>query len=73
MYGQSIITLCHRTLMRVQGLSFMHKLGFFHRDLKPENILATSSAADVNVKIADFGLAREIRSAPPFTDYVSTR
>jgi hypothetical protein len=25
------------------------------------------------VKIADFGLARETRSAPPFTDYVSTR
>ena len=24
-------------------------------------------------KIADFGLAREIRSRPPFTDYVSTR
>lgn len=24
-------------------------------------------------KIADFGLAREIRSIPPFTDYVSTR
>ncbi len=28
--------------------------------------------ADI-VKIADFGLAREIRSRPPFTDYVSTR
>ena len=51
----------------------MHRLGFFHRDLKPENILATTGAADVLVKIADFGLAREIRSAPPFTDYVSTR
>lgn len=25
------------------------------------------------VKIADFGLAREIRSSPPYTDYVSTR
>ena len=51
----------------------MHRLGFFHRDLKPENILATTGGADVLVKIADFGLAREIRSAPPFTDYVSTR
>ena len=53
-----------------QGLAYMHRLGFFHRDLKPENILATGSDT---VKIADFGLAREIRSAPPFTDYVSTR
>ncbi len=54
----------------------MHRLGFFHRDLKPENILCgggNGSNADVTVKIADFGLAREIRSAPPFTDYVSTR
>lgn len=48
----------------------MHRLGFFHRDLKPENILASGPEI---VKIADFGLAREIRSTPPFTDYVSTR
>jgi len=25
------------------------------------------------VKIADFGLARELSSSPPYTDYVSTR
>lgn len=53
-----------------QGLAFMHKHGFFHRDLKPENLLCTGSDC---VKIADFGLAREIRSRPPYTDYVSTR
>ncbi len=51
------------------GLAYMHKHGFFHRDMKPENLLAKGEA----VKIADFGLAREIRSRPPFTDYVSTR
>jgi hypothetical protein len=42
----------------------------FIRDLKPENILCSSPEL---VKIADFGLAREIRSSPPYTDYVSTR
>ncbi len=26
-----------------------------------------------SVKVADFGMAREIRSRPPYTDYVSTR
>lgn len=51
------------------GLQHMHKNGFFHRDLKPENVLISGS----KVKIADFGLAREIRSRPPFTEYVSTR
>jgi len=25
------------------------------------------------IKIADFGLAREVMSNPPYTDYVSTR
>jgi len=53
-----------------QALAYMHRNGFFHRDLKPENILC--STPDL-VKIADFGLAREIRSSPPYTDYVSTR
>lgn len=52
-----------------QGLAYIHKNGFFHRDIKPENILMTGD----KVKIADFGLAREIRSKPPYTDYVSTR
>uniref|UniRef100_A0A6I8NMJ6 non-specific serine/threonine protein kinase n=1 Tax=Ornithorhynchus anatinus TaxID=9258 RepID=A0A6I8NMJ6_ORNAN len=54
----------------LQGLAFIHKHGFFHRDLKPENLLCMGPEL---VKIADFGLAREIRSRPPYTDYVSTR
>lgn len=51
------------------GLAYMHKHGFFHRDLKPENLLMHGDT----VKVADFGLAREIRSRPPYTEYVSTR
>ncbi|XP_065161851.1 serine/threonine-protein kinase MAK-like [Atheta coriaria] len=54
----------------LQGLAFIHRHGFFHRDLKPENILCCGPDL---VKIADFGLVREIRSRPPYTDYVSTR
>lgn len=53
----------------LSGLAHMHRHGFFHRDLKPENLLM---CGDI-VKVADFGLAREIRSRPPYTEYVSTR
>jgi serine/threonine protein kinase len=44
---------------------FLIFLGFFHRDLKPENILCKGVEL---IKIADFGLARELRSRPPYTD-----
>ncbi|PIK46399.1 hypothetical protein BSL78_16718 [Apostichopus japonicus] len=58
------------TYQILQGMAFIHKHGFFHRDMKPENLLCMGPEL---VKIADFGLAREIRSRPPYTDYVSTR
>ncbi|KAG0496769.1 hypothetical protein HPP92_001301 [Vanilla planifolia] len=51
------------------GLAYMHHRGYFHRDLKPENLLLTKEI----IKIADFGLARELNSQQPFTEYVSTR
>eukprot|EP00961_Rhodomonas_salina_P067958 912235-Rhodomonas_salina.2 len=47
----------------------MHKNGYFHRDMKPENVLVQNDIT----KIADFGLAREIRSKGPYTEYISTR
>lgn len=45
-------------------LLFWHEVYFF-----AENLLVTKDV----IKIADFGLAREISSQPPYTDYVSTR
>lgn len=57
--------------------------------MKPENLLITTTGLDdypptksgvplerdviVIVKLADFGLARETASQPPYTEYVSTR
>ncbi|KAJ3672595.1 hypothetical protein LUZ60_007316 [Juncus effusus] len=52
-----------------QALAHMHQRGYFHRDLKPENLLVTKDV----IKVADFGLARETTSNPPYTEYVSTR
>ncbi|XP_029313103.1 serine/threonine-protein kinase MAK isoform X2 [Cottoperca gobio] len=68
MFPESVIR--NISFQILQGLSFIHKHGFFHRDMKPENLLCMGPEL---VKIADFGLAREIRSKPPYTDYVSTR
>lgn len=34
-----------------------------------ENLLVSKDI----IKVADFGLAREINALPPFTEYVSTR
>jgi len=54
------------------GLCHAHSNGYFHRDLKPENILFVKGV----VKIADFGLARELPNYynnHALTEYVCTR
>ena len=48
----------------------MHSKGIVHRDLKPENILLENTNDDADIKVADFGLARVVSSAP-CTAYVS--
>lgn len=63
---QKVRNMMYQTM---QALHHVHKHGYFHRDMKPENLLVNGDV----VKLADFGLAREIRARPPFTDYVSTR
>lgn len=53
----------------LQGVAYIHKHNVFHRDIKPENLLLKGDS----VKIGDFGLAREMNSRPPFTEYIATR
>ncbi|KAJ1474553.1 kinase-like domain-containing protein [Baffinella frigidus] len=55
-------------LFLASNRGYMHKKGYFHRDIKPENILVHGDIA----KVADFGLAKHIRSRNPQTDYLMT-
>jgi len=41
-----------------QGIKYLHERNIVHRDIKPENILVMDK--DLNIKLADFGLAKII-------------
>lgn len=47
-----------------EALAYTHSLSppLIHRDIKPSNILATSIGTDLQVKVADFGLASALDS-----------
>lgn len=66
----NILVYRHQIL---SALSHVHHHNIFHRDMKPENLLIDYSTGNPIIKLADFGLAREIKSEPPYTEYVSTR
>ncbi|KAL3981445.1 Cyclin-dependent kinase 1-B [Acanthocheilonema viteae] len=54
----------------LQGICFCHQRNVIHRDLKPQNLLVDENGG---LKIADFGLARELQFAQrKYTDVVVT-
>ncbi|ETW00949.1 CMGC/CDK/CRK7 protein kinase [Aphanomyces invadans] len=63
--------LATKYIMRqlLEGLKYMHDRDVLHRDLKTSNILLTP---DYVVKLADYGLARTLRSNSKLTNKVVT-
>ena len=51
-----------RTMARnvLDAIAYCHKRDFIHRDMKPENILLVEKEEHTNVKIIDFGFAKNM-------------
>jgi len=54
----------------LKGLNHIHEQGMMHRDIKGSNILINEEGI---VKIADFGLARDMGPNTNYTTRVVTR
>ena len=55
------------------AVAHMHSLDIIHRDLKPENLLLTSKRTDAEVKLIDFGLAKETQPDDMARSFLGTR
>ncbi|KAI7797572.1 mitogen-activated protein kinase-activated protein kinase 2b, partial [Triplophysa rosa] len=57
-----------------EAVEFLHGINIAHRDLKPENLLYTSKHPDAQLKLTDFGFAKETTTnkcltTPCYTPY----
>uniref|UniRef100_A0AAR2IPN2 non-specific serine/threonine protein kinase n=1 Tax=Pygocentrus nattereri TaxID=42514 RepID=A0AAR2IPN2_PYGNA len=57
-----------------EAIDFLHSINIAHRDVKPENLLYTSMHPDAQLKLTDFGFAKETTSqsclaTPCYTPY----
>ncbi|OHS99178.1 CMGC family protein kinase [Tritrichomonas foetus] len=53
------------------GLHYLHSNGITHRDMKPQNVLVDSNTGEL--KICDFGSAKQLTSKEPSVSYIASR
>jgi serine/threonine-protein kinase len=62
--GRLSLDQCWRVIGGVaKGVQLAHDAGIIHRDLKPGNIFIEQVGDDENVKILDFGIAKDLQAA----------
>jgi tetratricopeptide (TPR) repeat protein/septum formation topological specificity factor MinE len=70
--GPDLITFCNRNRLTIEerlnlfldacsGVQHAHQKGVIHRDLKPSNVLVGEVDGQPQVKVIDFGLAKNVR------------
>ncbi len=52
-----VVATCFDQIL--DGISAAHALGIVHRDLKPDNVLVARADGSLQIKILDFGLAKQ--------------
>lgn len=50
----------HAVRQVARALAYLEEQGIVHRDVKPENLIYESNDTDANIKLTDFGLAKDI-------------
>uniref|UniRef100_A0A914MAV9 Calcium/calmodulin-dependent protein kinase type II n=1 Tax=Meloidogyne incognita TaxID=6306 RepID=A0A914MAV9_MELIC len=58
-YSEADASQCIQQIL--ESIAYCHDNSVVHRDLKPENLLLASRAKGASVKLADFGLAIEVK------------
>jgi serine/threonine protein kinase len=56
----------------VSALSFCHTKGIIHRDIKPENLIMSDHSDRACVKLADFGLSKQLSPGAKIVQYCGT-